>query len=126
MDRMMLLAGIGGLLGRACYYLTATFCTKTFPSTFPYGTFIANISGCLLIGIFYGLSGRHQWLTPEYRVFLTTGFCGGYTTFSSFAYENITLIQTAQYATFAVYSIASFALGLLAVLGGLLLMRIMG
>lgn len=124
MNRILLLISIGGLLGRACCYVATTFFTKALPSTFPYGTFFVNISGCLLIGVFYGLSGRYEWLTPEWRTFLTTGFCGGYTTFSSFAYENITLLQTEQYFTFAAYSIASFALGLLAVLGGLLLTNI--
>lgn len=124
MNRTLFLIGIGGLLGRACCYLAASFFTKVFPSTFPYGTFIVNISGCLLIGIFYGLSDRYEWLTPGWRIFLTTGFCGGYTTFSSFAYENINLLQAEQYFTFAAYSVASFVLGLLAVLSGLLLTKI--
>ncbi len=124
MNKTLLLVGIGGFLGSISRYLAASFFTRVFPSPFPYGTFIVNISGCLLIGIFYGLSEHYEWLTPEWRIFLVTGFCAGYTTFSSFAYENINLLQTSEYLTFSLYSIASFVLGLLAVLGGLLLTKI--
>lgn len=124
MSRTVILIGIGGFIGSISRYLVASFFTRVFPSSFPYGTFIVNISGCLLIGIFYGISERCDWFTPEWRIFLTTGFCGGFTTFSSFAYENISLLQASGYITFTVYSIASFALGLLAVVGGISLIRL--
>lgn len=123
MSRMLILTGIGGLLGSVCRYLATLFFTKAFPSSFPYGTFIVNISGCLLIGIFYGLSEQYKWFTPEWRIFLATGFCGGYTTFSSFAYENIRLLQASEYLTFGLYTLGSFASGLIAVIGGLLLVK---
>lgn len=124
MNRILILTGAGGLLGSICRYLAASFFTKAFPSAFPYGTFIVNISGCFLIGIFYGISERYTWLTPAWRIFLTTGFCGGYTTFSSFAFENVKLLQASAYLTLALYSLGSFALGLLAAFGGLLLTKI--
>lgn len=124
MSRILLLVGAGGLIGSVARYLTASYFTKAFPSSFPYGTFVVNIVGCLIIGIIYGLSERFNWLTPEWRLFLVTGICGGFTTFSSFAYENIKLIQEGQFLVFAGYSIASFALGLLAVFFGLTLTKI--
>lgn len=124
MNRTIILIGIGGLLGSIARYLTASYFTKVLPSPFPYGTFIVNIAGCLLIGIFYGLSERYKWFTPDLRLFLATGFCGGFTTFSSFTYENINLLQTSEYLTFALYSIGSFAVGLLAAFGGLSLTKI--
>lgn len=124
MSRILLLVGTGGLIGSIARYLTASYFTKVFPSSFPYGTFIVNIVGCLIIGIIYGLSERFNWLTPEWRLFLATGICGGFTTFSSFAYENIKLIQDGNFFVFSIYSIASFTLGLFAVFIGLTLTKI--
>ncbi|MEO6833788.1 MAG: fluoride efflux transporter CrcB [Chitinophagaceae bacterium] len=124
MNRSIILIGIGGLLGSIARYLLASFFTKLFPSAFPYGTFIVNIVGCLLIGIFYGLSERYNWFTPDLRLFLATGFCGGFTTFSSLTFENLVLLQSSEYLTFALYSIGSFAVGLLAAFGGLSLTKI--
>jgi CrcB protein len=124
MSRIFLLIGAGGFIGSIARYATASWLTKLFPSAFPYGTFAANIIGCLIIGIVYGLSERFSWLTPEWRFFLATGLCGGYTTFSSFAYENIQLFQQGFYLTFAAYSISSFALGLGAAFAGLFLTKI--
>ncbi|MEK7855013.1 MAG: fluoride efflux transporter CrcB [Acidobacteriota bacterium] len=90
---------------------------------FPFGTFAVNILGCLLIGMVFGLSQRHEWLSPELRMFLTVGFCGGFTTFSAFAYENIILLQEKDYLTFALYSVLSFAVCLLVTLAGLVITR---
>jgi len=96
------------MLGSIARYLAALLLTKAIPSAFPYGTFGVNIIGCLVIGIVYGLSQRFDWLTPEWRLFLATGFCGGFTTFSSFAYENIALLQDRNYLTFGMYAVLSF------------------
>jgi CrcB protein len=101
MNRYVILVGIGGLFGSIVRYLVASSITKTITSAFPYSTFAVNIVGCLIIGIIFGLSERFDWL-PEWRFFLATGFCGGFTTFSSFAYENILLLQDKDYLTFAV------------------------
>jgi CrcB protein len=122
MNRFVILVGIGGLLGSVARYLAAAFISKTILSAFPYGTFAVNVVGCLIIGLVLGLSERFDWV-PEWRLFLATGFCGGFTTFSSFAYENILLLQDKDYFTFAAYSIGSFGLGLLATLVGLAVVR---
>ncbi|MCW5908728.1 MAG: fluoride efflux transporter CrcB [Chitinophagales bacterium] len=124
MSRILFLIGTGGFLGSIARYLTASTITKYYSAAFPYGTFAANVIGCLIIGIVFGLSDRFNWLTPEWRFFLATGFCGGYTTFSSFAIENVKLLQDGNYITFATYSSASFAVGLLAVFIGLSLTKI--
>ncbi|MBS1624701.1 MAG: fluoride efflux transporter CrcB [Bacteroidetes bacterium] len=124
MNRQLILIGLGGMMGSVARYLMAGYLSKLMPSAFPYGTFAVNIIGCLIVGIIYGLSARFYWLTPEWRFFLATGFCGGYTTFSSFAFENIQLIQQSNYVVFILYGIASFGIGLLAVFAGLSLTKI--
>jgi len=124
MIKISLLIGLGGFIGSIARHLTVSVMTKLFPSAFPYGTFSANIIGCLVIGVFYGLSERFDWLTPPWRFFLMTGLCGGYTTFSSFAYENIALLQGREHGTFALYTLGSLSIGLLAVWGGMTLTKI--
>ena len=121
----VLLIGFGGFIGTMLRYITSFLLTKHYTSSFiPYGTFAVNILGCLIIGIAYGLSERYQFFTPQWRLFLATGICGGYTTFSAFAYENISMLQQSNYTGFVVYSISSFVLCLLAVLAGLSLIKI--
>ena len=124
MKMNIIFIAIGGLLGSVARYLSVVYVTKLIPSQFPFGTFAVNILGCLIIGVIYGLSLRYLWLTPEWRLFLATGFCGGFTTFSAFALENMQLIQQANYGTFALYSISSFTLGLAAVFFGMFLTRL--
>ena len=123
--KTILIVGIGGFLGSILRYLTTTIFSRHFHYPyFPYGTLVVNVFGCLLIGIIYGLAERFHVLTPHWRLFLATGFCGGFTTFSAFAYENILLLQQSNYAAFALYSIVSFALCLAAVFGGLQLIKL--
>lgn len=116
--KTLLLVGLGGLGGSICRYATSLLFMRT-QTGFPWGTWAANIVGCFVIGLVFGLSQKHQWLTPEWRLFLTTGFCGGYTTFSAFAYENVKLLESGNYLTFSIYSFTSFAVGLLMIAAGL-------
>ena len=127
MNRMLLLvgmAGIGGCVGSICRYLAGLYFSRLMAFAFPFGTFFVNVAGCLLIGLLYGLSERYQWFNLPWRILLITGFCGGFTTFSSFAYENLRLLQSGQYMSFALYSTGSFVLGLLACFGGILLTKL--
>ncbi|MCX6181750.1 MAG: fluoride efflux transporter CrcB [Bacteroidetes bacterium] len=124
MARILLLIGTGGFIGSVLRYLLSTYLNKSFPSAFPYGTFIVNVLGCLLIGVVFGISEKYNWLTPEWRLFLTTGICGGFTTFSAFAHENMKLLQEGNFLVFSLYSIGSFSLGVLAVFAGLTLAKI--
>src|ERR1700727_63094 len=99
----LLIIGLGGGIGSIFRYLVTIFMNKHVSASFPAGTLLVNISGCLLIGIFYGLATRHAFFTLDWRLFLITGICGGYTTFSTFSYESITLLKQGNYMYFLLY-----------------------
>ena len=101
--KIILLVGTGGFIGSISRYLVSQFMQKTFETTFPLGTMAVNIAGSFLIGIIYALSEQSNLLSAEWRVFLTVGFCGGFTTFSSFAYENFTMLNIQQFLFSALY-----------------------
>ena len=114
MIKTLLLIGTGGFLGSISRYLASRFLQNSIPSSFPYGTFFVNITGCLLIGIIYGLSEKSSLLTPEWRLFLAVGFCGGFTTFSTFANENLALLRDGEFFYFFLYTGLSVFLGIAA------------
>jgi CrcB protein len=119
----ILLIGLGGGIGSIGRYLIGGYISRHLATTFPAGTFIVNITGCFIIGLLYGLASRHAWLTLEWRLFLITGICGGYTTFSSFSFESIELFRHGNYLYFLMYVLFSVSVGLLATLGGAALAR---
>lgn len=122
--KTVVLVGIGGFIGSAARYLTTLLVNRLVPPPFPLGTFVVNVLGCLLIGIFFGMSERFHWMSGDWRIFLTSGLCGGFTTFSAFAYENVRLLQTSNIMTFALYTTASIALCLIATFAGIALSKI--
>lgn len=124
MIRTLLLVGTGGFLGSISRYLASRFLQNTIPSSFPYGTFFVNIAGCLLIGIIYGLSERSSLLTPGWKLFLAAGFCGGFTTFSTFANENLALLRDGEFFYFFLYTGLSVFLGIAATFLGVLITKI--
>ncbi len=109
-----MIAGSGGLLGTICRFLASRYLFTLFVSTFPFATFIINIAGCLLIGIIFGLTQKSNFLNAEWILFLTVGFCGGFTTFSAFALENLTLLNNGNSFHFALYTGLSIFLGIMA------------
>lgn len=111
---------VGGGAGSVARYLVqVTVNEKLSPLLFPFpwGTFTVNVVGSLLIGLFYSLSERFD-LPFELRLFLTVGLCGGFTTFSTLSNDGLDLIKGGFYGTFALYTLISIALGILAVLAG--------
>jgi len=94
-----LLIGTGGFLGSVLRYWTSVNAYKVFGEKFPYGTFIVNALGCLLIGFIAEISENRFLVSPEIRIFLMIGFLGGYTTFSTFGYETFVLLQDKDYLT---------------------------
>lgn len=123
MDRNILLVGVGGLVGSIARYLVAVFFAGQFSSVFPFATLTVNVIGCFLIGILFALSDRGNILSPEWRILLTTGFCGGFTTFSTFSYESLRLMQDGEYFYLAAYVLISVIVGLAATFVGITLIR---
>ncbi len=113
----LFLVFIGGGVGSTLRYVLGKFLNNT-ETGIPYGTFAANILGSLLIGIILELAAKNDTLNSNQTLILATGFCGGFTTFSSFAYENHVLLKSGDFTSFAIYTIASFVLGFLAVFLG--------
>ena len=114
---------LGGGLGSVCRHLLGLWIDRQLTTAFPTGTFVVNITGCFLIGLLYGIAIRYSWLNVEWRLFLITGICGGYTTFSTFSYQALGLIREGNYGYFLLYVAGSVVLGLLATMLGTAIMR---
>ena len=125
MIKNLLLVGLGGGVGSILRFLCQKWINESYQNTFPLGTFLVNISGCFLIGIFYALGERSNILSPQVRFLLITGLCGGYTTFSTFAFENFSLLRIGDMSTLLLYSLGSLVAGVVAVFMGSFLIKIL-
>lgn len=114
----MLIAGLGGFCGTCARYLIGLLVRRYHAAPFPLGTFIVNVVGCFLIGVFYGLAERHGAWRGDLLLLLATGFCGGFTTFSSFADDGYLLLGGRHVTMFVLYVALSLLLGLVMVWAG--------
>ena len=119
MFKDILLVGIGSFVGGSLRMVVSKFVQLAVPGLFPWGTLAVKVVGCFLIGVFSSLSGDEGGMSPSVRLLFTTGFCGGFTTFSTFMNENVALIEDGNtFLPSALYVLASLALGFVAVLAG--------
>lgn len=121
--KSLILVFLGGGLGSVLRFVIGKYLNNN-PLGIPYGTFAVNILGSFLIGIILGFASKNIAITQSQTLFLATGFCGGFTTFSAFSYENHLFLTSGNFIGFALYSIASFAIGLVVVFLGLYLVTI--
>ncbi|MGL2963969.1 fluoride efflux transporter CrcB [Flavobacterium sp. RSB2_4_14] len=119
MIKTIIYIAIGGAIGSVLRFLTTILVSKFWSNHFPLATFIANILGCFLIGLFIGILAKNQLNDSNLKWFLVTGFCGGFTTFSAFGIENINLFQSNNTILAFGYIALSIILGLFAVWFGL-------
>ena len=92
----VLMVAVGGGIGATTRYLVSTWAAEKFGTNFPYGTLIVNVVGCFIIGLFMTLVTERFIVSPYWRLFVTVGFVGGLTTFSSYSYETLKLLQDAN------------------------------
>ena len=118
MIRSLIIVALGGGMGSALRFLASKFVQDNMAGIFPYPTLAVNVIGCLLIGIFYGLSSRGSLGGDSAKLLLTTGLCGGFTTFSTFCNENLSLMRGGHALATLLYTSGSVVLGFIAVAVG--------
>ena len=118
MIRSLIIVALGGGMGSALRFLASKFVQDNMSGTFPYPTLAVNVVGCLLIGVFYGLSSRGSLGGDSAKLLLTTGLCGGFTTFSTFCNENLSLMRGGHALATLLYTSGSVVLGFIAVAVG--------
>ena len=114
---------LGAVVGASARYFLSGFIARLLPSSFPYGTLIINITGSLLLGFFLVWTSQRVLIDPRWRLLIAIGFCGSYTTFSSYAFETVALIEQGQWQLVGLNVVGSNLLCLVSVLAGAALAR---
>jgi CrcB protein len=120
-----LVISLGGILGANARYLLGTWIAQRYGTSFPYGTLVINISGSFVIGLFLTLISERFVVHPNWRLFFAVGFLGAYTTFSTFSYESVVLIQNGSWWLGLVNMVGSVVLGPVAVVLGMAVARLL-
>ena len=124
MQRYLLIA-FGGALGSMARYWVGTTIAGRMGTKFPYGTFVINITACMIIGFSLTLLAKRADLNPAWRFLVPVGFIGAYSTFSTYEWETLSTIRTGAFLLAALYAISSLILGLAAVWGGSVIAEIL-
>jgi CrcB protein len=122
---MLWFIAVGGALGSVCRFLMTGVVQRQLGTGFPYGNLVVNVTGSLLLGALLRYSLDTPGVSPEVRALFATGFCGGYTTFSTFSYETMALLQADDYRRAGGYALASVVLSLLAMFAGFEFARVL-
>ena len=121
--KTLLFVAMGGAVGASLRLLSVQFLTRILGLGFPYGTLFVNIAGSFAMGVLVELLAQRLQLSPETKVFLTTGLLGGFTTFSTFSLDAALMIEKKQFALSALYMGSSVILSISALFAGLWLVR---
>ena len=121
--KSFILVFLGGGVGSSCRFLISNVLNNNFKSFHYMGTFSVNVIGCILIGIVMGFLQKENNFNQNYLLLFSSGFCGGFTTFSAFANENLDLIKTGNFSLFFLYVISSVVFGIAAAYLGYFIMK---
>ena len=116
------IVGVGSFLGGGLRYLISVFFNQKVNPDFPYATLSVNLLGCLLIGVFYGLFEKSV-INNDWKLFLTTGLCGGFTTFSAFSNESLELFKQGNIMSMLMYILISIIIGIALTYAGYLITK---
>lgn len=119
-----LVIGLGGFLGANARYLLGTWVAARYGTSFPYGTLVINVSGSFVLGFFLALISERFMLHPHWQLFFAVGFLGAYTTFSTFSFESVALLQDGTWWLGVANMVGSVVLSLMAVLTGMVVARL--
>ncbi len=119
------LVAIGAMVGANLRYVLSRFAAKLLGPVFPYGTLIINVTGSFLVGWFIIWTTERVLVDPRWRLVIVIGFCGGFTTFSSYAFETMAYFEQGQWGLMAVNIVSNNLLCLLAVVAGMALARVL-
>lgn len=114
---------IGAIVGTSARYSLSRFIAKVVTASFPYGTLVINLTGSAILGLFLVWSTERALVDPRWRLLIAVGFCGSYTTFSSYAFESFSLLEQGHYVLFASNVLANNVLCLAGVLAGAMIAR---
>ena len=112
MIKSLCIVGIGSFIGGALRYLISTCMKNISTQGFPLGTLMVNLLGCFVIGLLYAIFGRYSSTSHPWCLLLTTGLCGGFTTFSTFANESLQMLQNGHWGSFLAYVSISVIAGI--------------
>ena len=120
--KQLLLVFLGGGFGSSLRYVISKYLNESQLGV-PYGTLFVNILGSLIIGFLLGLAFKYKTISNETMLILATGFCGGFTTFSAFVYENYIYFRSGDYFSLGVYTLVSLVVGIVAVIFGIWMVK---